>query len=195
MTVVTLRSGYASCAHLPARALLCGEGITIDRKRVTTTIRQMGIEATYRRPHTSKPADKHEVYPYLLRGMTVGRLSQVWAMDITYIPMARGFDYPTAGGGLVQQIAAGVDFDGDGVVDAKPDRHDCPYGGAERGRRPPGNCPQRLRPTRVRRALAHRGGGLKMCQAGGEEQLLDLHEPPCTRGRDLGIFRKYLALV
>ena len=56
-------------------------------------MRRMGIEAIYRRPHTSKPADGHKVYPYLLRGMTITRPNQVWAMDITYIPMARGFVY------------------------------------------------------------------------------------------------------
>jgi len=56
----------------------------------------MGIEAIYRRPHTSKPADGHKVYPYLLRGVTIERPNQVWAMDITYIPMARGFVYLTA---------------------------------------------------------------------------------------------------
>jgi putative transposase len=59
-------------------------------------MRRMGIEALYRRPHTSKPADGHKIYPYLLRGLTVERANQVWAMDITYIPMARGFVYLAA---------------------------------------------------------------------------------------------------
>jgi putative transposase len=77
------------------RDLLRGEGIAIGRERVTTMMR-MGIEAIYRRPHTSKPADGHKVFPCLLRGMRIERPNQVWAMDITYIPMARGFVYLTA---------------------------------------------------------------------------------------------------
>ena len=59
-------------------------------------MRQMGLEALYRRPNTSKPADGHKIYPYLLRGLPVERPNQVWAMDITYIPMARGFVYLAA---------------------------------------------------------------------------------------------------
>jgi putative transposase len=53
----------------------------------------MGIEALYRRPRTTKPEPGHKIFPYLLRGMEVTRPNQVWAMDITYIPMARGFVY------------------------------------------------------------------------------------------------------
>jgi putative transposase len=56
----------------------------------------MGIEAIYRRPNTSKPAPGHRIYPYLLRGLAITRANQVWAMDITYIPMARGFVYLAA---------------------------------------------------------------------------------------------------
>jgi putative transposase len=56
----------------------------------------MCIEALYRRPNTSKPADGHKIYPYLLRNLVVERPNQVWAMDITYIPMARGFVYLAA---------------------------------------------------------------------------------------------------
>ena len=59
-------------------------------------MRRMGIEALYRRPNTSKPAPGHKIYPYLLRGLAVERPNQVWAMDITYIPMARGFVYLAA---------------------------------------------------------------------------------------------------
>jgi putative transposase len=78
------------------RGLLRGEGVEVGRDRVTTMMRRMGIEALYRRPHTSKPADGHKVYPYLLRGLTVERVNHVWAMDISYIPMLRGFVYLAA---------------------------------------------------------------------------------------------------
>ena len=78
------------------RDLLRGEGIAIGRERVGAMMRRMGLEALYRRPNTSKPADGHKVYPYLLRGLPVERPNQVWAMDITYIPMARGFVYLAA---------------------------------------------------------------------------------------------------
>lgn len=54
-------------------------------------MKRMGIEALYRRPNTSKPAPGHKIYPYLLRKLTITRPNQVWAMDITYVPMARGF--------------------------------------------------------------------------------------------------------
>ncbi len=78
------------------RDFLRNEGIAIGRDRVITLMRRMGIEALYRRPNTSKPAPGHQVFPYLLRGMTIDRPNQVWAMDITYIPMARGFVYLAA---------------------------------------------------------------------------------------------------
>jgi transposase InsO family protein len=78
------------------RDLLRREGITIGRLAVATLMRRMGIEALYRRPNTSKPAPGHKIYPYLLRNLVVDRPNQVWAMDITYIPMARGFVYLAA---------------------------------------------------------------------------------------------------
>ena len=59
-------------------------------------MKRMGIEALYRKPNTSKPAPGHKIYPYLLRGVLVTRPNQVWAMDITYIPMARDFIYLAA---------------------------------------------------------------------------------------------------
>ena len=74
------------------RGLLAAEGFKVGRRHVKTLMQRMGIEALYRRPRT-KPAPGHEVYPYLLRGLTIERPNQVWAMDITYIPMARGFVY------------------------------------------------------------------------------------------------------
>lgn len=78
------------------RDLLNQEGTQIGRRHVATLMKRMGIEALYRKPNTSKPAPGHKVYPYLLRGLTIDRPNQVWAMDITYIPMARGFVYLTA---------------------------------------------------------------------------------------------------
>ena len=78
------------------RDLLRGEGVAIGRDLVATLMRRMGIEALYRRPRTSVPAPGHKVYPYLLRGLKVERPNHVWAMDITYIPMARGFVYLAA---------------------------------------------------------------------------------------------------
>ena len=78
------------------RDLLRGEGVVIGRERVATMMRRMGIAALGRRPSTSKPAPGHKIYPYLLRGLAVERPNQVWAMDITYIPMARGFVYLAA---------------------------------------------------------------------------------------------------
>ena len=78
------------------RDLLKQEGIDIGRRHVSTLMKRMGIEALYRKPNTSKPAPGHKIYPYLLRGMTIDRPNQVWAMDITYVPMARGFVYLAA---------------------------------------------------------------------------------------------------
>ena len=73
------------------RGLLAFQGCKIGRRHVKTLMRRMGIEALYRRPRTTKPEPGHKIYPYLLRGMEIMRPNQVWAMDITYIPMARGF--------------------------------------------------------------------------------------------------------
>jgi len=78
------------------RDLLHAEGIKIGRRHVSTLMKRMGIEAIYRKPKTSKPAPGHKVYPYLLGKMQVSRSNQVWAMDVTYIPMAHGFVYLAA---------------------------------------------------------------------------------------------------
>src|ERR1700726_4180271 len=75
------------------RGLLASQGCKIGRRHVKTLMRRMGIEALYRRPRTTRPEPGHKIYPYLLRGMEITRPNQVWAMDITYIPMARGFVY------------------------------------------------------------------------------------------------------
>ena len=78
------------------RDLLVAEGFTVGRLHVATLMKRMGIEAFYRKPNTSKPAPGHQVYAYLLRKLPITRPNQVWAMDITYIPMARGFVYLAA---------------------------------------------------------------------------------------------------
>jgi putative transposase len=91
-----LHLDYPFAGSRMLRDLLRGEGIAIGRDQVTTMMRRMAIEAVYRRPHTSKPADGHKVFPYLLRGMAIERPNQAWAIDITYIPMARGFVYLAA---------------------------------------------------------------------------------------------------
>jgi putative transposase len=75
------------------KGLLAAEGIKTGRRHVRTLMRRMGIEALYRRPRTTKPEPGHKIYPYLLRGLEITRPNQVWAMDLTYIPMARGFVY------------------------------------------------------------------------------------------------------
>ena len=75
---------------------LKAEGIHVNRKRVQRLMRLMGLESTAPKPSTSKPAPEHAVYPYLLRNLKVSRVNQVWAADITYIPMRRGFMYLVA---------------------------------------------------------------------------------------------------
>ena len=77
-------------------AWLKSQGQKVNRKRVRRLMRMMGLKAIYRRPRTSKPAPGHRIYPYLLSGMKITRPNQVWAADITYIPMARGFLYLVA---------------------------------------------------------------------------------------------------
>jgi putative transposase len=91
-----LHLDYPFAGSRMLRDLLRGEGVAIGRQRVATMMKRMGIEAVYRRPNTSKPAPGHKIYPYLLRGIAVERPNQAWAMDITYVPMARGFVYLAA---------------------------------------------------------------------------------------------------
>ena len=78
------------------RDLLALAGIKVGRKHVRTLMKRMGIEALYRKPRTTRKHPQHPVYPYLLRGLTIDRPTQVFAMDITYVPMARGFVYLVA---------------------------------------------------------------------------------------------------
>ena len=77
------------------RDFLRQDRIKVGRKHVATLMKRMGIEALYRKPRTTKPGAGHKIYPYLLRNLSIDRPNQVWAMDITYIPMARGFIYLT----------------------------------------------------------------------------------------------------
>ena len=78
------------------RDLLNREGFEVGRKHVATLMAKMRIEALYRKPNTSKRRPGHTVYPYLLRGLLIERANQVWATDITYIPMAHGWVYLVA---------------------------------------------------------------------------------------------------
>ena len=75
------------------RRLLAAEGRSVGRRHVRTLMQRMGLEALYRRPRTTKPEPGHKIYPYLLRGLAITRPNQVWATDITYVPMAKGFVY------------------------------------------------------------------------------------------------------
>src|SRR5690606_35004260 len=68
----------------------------VGRKHVATLMRKMGIAALYRKPRTSTPGTGHRIFPYLLRKLVIDRPNQVWASDITYIPMAKGFVYLVA---------------------------------------------------------------------------------------------------
>ena len=77
-------------------AWLRSQGYQVNRKRVRRLMQVMGLQAIYRRPNTSKSAPEHKVYPYLLKGLEINRVNQVWTADITYIPMARGFLYLVA---------------------------------------------------------------------------------------------------
>jgi putative transposase len=91
-----LHLDYPFAGSRMLRDLLVTEGFTVGRLHVATLMKRMGIEALYRKPNTSKPAPGHQIYPYLLRKLPITRPNQVWAMDITYIPMARGFVYLAA---------------------------------------------------------------------------------------------------
>lgn len=78
------------------RDLLRTEGTMVCRKRMTRLMRRLAITALYRKPNTSKKHPGHKIYPYLLRSLAIRRANQVWAMDISYIPMARGYVYLAA---------------------------------------------------------------------------------------------------
>ncbi len=85
-----LHLDYPFAGSRMLQTFLVREGYDVGRLHVATLMKRMGIEAIYRRPNTSKPAPRHTIFPYLLRKLPVTRPNQVWAMDITYFPMARG---------------------------------------------------------------------------------------------------------
>ena len=91
-----LHLDYPFAGSRMLQGLLKAEGHSVGRLHVSTLMKRMGIEAIYRRPNTSKPEPGHKIFPYLLRRLPVARPNQVWAMDITYIPMARGYVYLAA---------------------------------------------------------------------------------------------------
>jgi putative transposase len=91
-----LHLNYPFSGSRMLRGLLWQQGLEVGRRHIKTLMRKMGIEAIYRKPNTSKPAPGHRIYPYLLSGLAITRPNQVWAMDITYIPMERGFIYLAA---------------------------------------------------------------------------------------------------
>ena len=91
-----LHMAYPFAGSRMLRDLLGREGVKVGRLHVATLMKRMAIAAIYRRPNTSKRAPGHKIYPYLLRKLAVIRPNQVWATDITYIPMARGFVYLVA---------------------------------------------------------------------------------------------------
>ena len=88
-----LHTAYPFAGSRMLRDLLAADGSPLGRRRVTSMMQQMAIKAAYPKPNTSKPEPGHRIYPYLLRKLVIDRPNQVWATDITYIPMARGFVY------------------------------------------------------------------------------------------------------
>jgi putative transposase len=91
-----LHLDYPFAGSRMMRDFLVREGFDVGRLHVATLMKRMRIAAIYRRPNTSKPAPGHKIYPYLLRRLPITRPNQVWAIDVTYIPMARGFVYLAA---------------------------------------------------------------------------------------------------
>ena len=91
-----LHLNYPFAGARMLRDFLNQEGVTVGRRHVATLMKKMGIEALYRRPNTSRKHPQSPVFPYLLRNLDITRSNHVWAMDITYIPMQKGFVYLAA---------------------------------------------------------------------------------------------------
>ena len=88
-----LHLDYPFAGSRMLRDMLRREGFMAGRRHVRTLVHRMCVQAIYRKPNTSKKHPGHKVYPYLLRGLPIDRANQVWALDTTYIPMAKGFVY------------------------------------------------------------------------------------------------------
>ncbi len=147
------------------RGLLAAEGCKIGRRHVKTLMKRMGIEALYRRPRTTKPEPGHKIYPYLLRGMAIVRPNQVWAMDITYIPMARGFVYLAVVLDWFSRrvsVVAAVDHDGSRIL-----RRDA--GGCVGASRQAGHLQHRSRLAVHRRGLHRRARRQRHCDQHGRQ--------------------------
>jgi putative transposase len=91
---IHLKYPFMGCRGI--RHQLQDMGHKVGRQHIGTLMRKMDIAALYRRPNLSKPHPQHKIYPYRLRGMEITRANHVWAADITYLPMARGFCYLVA---------------------------------------------------------------------------------------------------
>lgn len=91
-----LHQDYPFAGSRMMRDFLVREGFDVGRLHVATLMKRMRTAAIYRRPNTSKPAPGHKIYPYLLRKLPITRPNQVWAIEITYVPMAHGFVYLAA---------------------------------------------------------------------------------------------------
>jgi hypothetical protein len=95
------------------------QGYPVNPKRVARLLRTMGLETIYPKPRMSQPHPAQRVYPYLLRGVPITRVNQVWSTDITYVRLQGGFVYLVAVDGLVQPVCAvlgGVDHHGCGLL-------------------------------------------------------------------------------
>ena len=91
-----LHLDYPFAGSRMLRDMLAREGINVGRRHVGTLMRRTGIEALYRKPNTSKKHPAHPIFPYLLRGLAIEHANAAWALDITYIPLARGWVYLVA---------------------------------------------------------------------------------------------------
>ena len=113
--------------------MLRAEGLTVNRKRVQRLMRLMGIAALGPKPKTTKPAPGHKIYPYLLRDLVIDRPNQVWAADITYIPMAAAFCIwsPSSTGRPGDAGLAAVEHDGRRVLHRRPRRGAARFGRPE----------------------------------------------------------------
>ena len=124
-----LHLDYPLAGNRMLQTFLVREGYDVGRLHVATLMKRMRIEAIYHRPNTSKPAPGHTIFPYLLRKLPVTRPNQVWAMDITYIPMARGLRLSCGRRRLVQPEGSGmevIDYAGNGVLSRGGRGDSCP---------------------------------------------------------------------